>query len=410
MSLKARIRAFMSSEPPSAPGPLDDFWYQPNPRLSVDDAMSVAAVYRCVTFLSSLIAGLPFQVYERNENDDGRKVARNHPLYGVIHDQPNDRYTAFEFWEAVVQSLAIHGNALAVQTTDGRNNVSDLMLLDWAKVRVRKDREMAIRVFDYTEDGQTRSFVDSEVLYIPGPGYDGMSSPSPLAVNAKTIGLSKAALDYVRNYFERGAIPPAYLSFPAGASLNEATLTKWYNWFRSKFMGSNSGVLGVVPNGGEIKTVQLPHREMQLVELRQEQVIEICRIFGIPPHLAFELSRSTNNNIENQDIGVAKYTAKPWTKRIEARVNISCLGPQERKRFFCEFNLMALTEGDAQAQAEIMKAEIGSGVRAPNEWRSLRNLAPKPGGDDLYMNGANMRLQDIPSADEVAQQGVANAV
>ena len=51
-------------------------------------AMQMTAVYACVRILSEAIAGLPLHMYRYNE-DGGKEKAIDHPLYQLLHDEPN---------------------------------------------------------------------------------------------------------------------------------------------------------------------------------------------------------------------------------------------------------------------------------------------------------------------------------
>lgn len=387
----------LEAEGVGAPGPDADFWYQP---IGYNDALQVATVWACVRVLAESLASMPFQVFRRTAGG-GRDIAREHPLYRRIHDSPNDYFTAFEFWEMVMWSLLLRGNFLAVQHLTARQDLDWLEPLDWSKVQVTKDKQTGIRVFRYTppDGGEVRQFVDSEVLFIPGPGYDGEKGKSVVDVLSRTIGISRVAQDYVHGYFENNGIPPAYISFPTG--VGEPVLKNWADWFKKQFGGArNAGKLGIIPNGGEIKTVDIQHDKMQLNELRQFQVAEICRGFRVPPHLVQDLTRSTNNNIEHQGLDFWIHGVRPWANRIEARVNASLLGEREGQQYFAEFNMDALLRGDAETRAKAFATRISSGQMTPNEARAKENLPAMAGGDSLYMQGAMVRIEDVMAMGE----------
>ena len=73
--------------------------------------MRTSAVYACVRVLSETVAQLPFMLYHRTAT--GRERADVHQLYSLVHDQPNDETTAYMFWETLMASLALRGNAYA---------------------------------------------------------------------------------------------------------------------------------------------------------------------------------------------------------------------------------------------------------------------------------------------------------
>ena len=61
-------------------------------------AMQMTAVYSCVRILAETIAGLPLHVYQ-TRSDGGKEKAVSHPLYRLLHDEPNPEMTSFVFRE-----------------------------------------------------------------------------------------------------------------------------------------------------------------------------------------------------------------------------------------------------------------------------------------------------------------------
>ena len=51
-------------------------------------AMQMTAVYSCVRILAEAVAGLPLHVY-RYSNSGGKEKAVEHPLYRLLHNEPN---------------------------------------------------------------------------------------------------------------------------------------------------------------------------------------------------------------------------------------------------------------------------------------------------------------------------------
>lgn len=69
-------------------------------------AMQMTTVYACVRILSGSIAGLPVHIYKYKYTDSGSKEkAIKHPLYRLIHDEPNPEMTSFVFRETLMTHL-----------------------------------------------------------------------------------------------------------------------------------------------------------------------------------------------------------------------------------------------------------------------------------------------------------------
>ena len=56
-------------------------------------AMQMTAVYSCVRILAEAVAGLPLHLY-RYTDKGGKEKAIDHPLYFLLHDEPNPEMTS----------------------------------------------------------------------------------------------------------------------------------------------------------------------------------------------------------------------------------------------------------------------------------------------------------------------------
>lgn len=393
MSFLSRLFGPQKLEAQGPPAPDNDYWYEPRADgISRSDAVKVAAVGACIRLLSETPASLPLHVYRRL-SDNGREVARDHPLYSVLHDAPNDYQTSFEWVEWTMRQILVYGAALSLIRTDSKENVIGLDPVDWSRVTLRRDEQTGIRVFVVRDQANTKQYVDSEVLFIPGPGCTPYEVKSLIDQYGDTISLSFAAQEYVKNYFTRGALGPVYATFPN--NLGKDARDSWVTWFMKNFAGRNANKkVPVFDNGGKLESLRIDHQQMQLVDLRHFQIEEIARVFGCPPHLVGELARSTNNNIEHQGIEFGTYRMRPWLVRLEKRMNVALLGPRESQRYYVEFDMDGLLRGDSEAQAKLLAAEVQNAKRTPNEVRAKSNL-PRynhPSADMLYMQSGTVPI------------------
>ena len=103
-------------------------------------AMQMTAVYACVRILSESIAGLPVHIYKYKYTDSGSKEkAIKHPLYRLIHDEPNPEMTSFVFRETLMTHLLLYGNAYAQIIRNGKGEVIALYLLMVNQMSVDRD-------------------------------------------------------------------------------------------------------------------------------------------------------------------------------------------------------------------------------------------------------------------------------
>ena len=103
-------------------------------------AMQTTAVYACVRILSEAIASLPVHVYQYKDGG-GKEMVIDHPLYQVLHDEPNPEMTSFVFRETLMSHLLIWGNAYAQIICDGAGRVLGLYPLLPNKMDVQRDEK-----------------------------------------------------------------------------------------------------------------------------------------------------------------------------------------------------------------------------------------------------------------------------
>ena len=142
--------------------------------------MQMTAVYSCVRILAEAVAGLPLHLY-RYKEDGGKEKAIDHPLYLLLHDEPNPEMSSFVFRETLMTHLLLWGNAYAQIIRNGKGEVIALYPLMPDRMTVNRDSNGQL-YYEYTvsmDDAPTvkGSLVrlhPSDVLHIPGLGFDGL--------------------------------------------------------------------------------------------------------------------------------------------------------------------------------------------------------------------------------------------
>ncbi len=348
-------------------------------------AVQVSAVYACVRVIAETVASLPIHVYR--ETDHGSEKAQNHPLYRVLHDEPNNEMTSFVLREVMLTQLLLWGNSYCQIIRNGRGNVVGLYPLLPDQMQVDRDSNGKL-FYDYTtREGKVVRLQPDDVLHIPGLGFDGIMGYSPIALERNAIGLGIAAEEYGCKFFSNGATPAGVLTHPNTVKNPEKLRASW----QAAYGGSaNAGKVAILEEGMSYARVSLPNSEAQFLETRKFQVSEICRIFRVPPHLVGDLDRATFSNIEHQSISFAVHTIRPWLVRIEQSINRALFTEREKGKLYVQFNIDGLMRGDYKSRMEGYSIGRQNGWMSANDIRSLESLNPIPaeaGGDDYLING-----------------------
>lgn len=358
-------------------------------------AMQMTAVYACVRILSEAIAGLPLHLYRYNDTG-GKEKAIDHPLYRLLHDEPNPEMTSFIFRETLMTHLLLWGNAYAQIIRNGKGEVVALYPLMPNKMTV--DREADGRLWYYythtaeeaaTMESSTVKLSPSDVLHIPGLGFDGLVGYSPIAMAKNAIGLAIATEEYGAKFFANGAAPSGVLEHP-GVIKDPAKVRESWN---STFGGSgNAGKVAVLEEGMKYTPISISPEQAQFLETRKFQINEIARIFRVPPHMVGDLEKSSFSNIEQQSLEFVKYTLDPWVIRWEQSLQRSLFSDNEKKELFLKFNLEGLLRGDYASRMTGYATARQNGWMSANDIRELENLDRIPAelGGDLYLINGNM--------------------
>ena len=367
-------------------------------------AMQMTAVYSCVRILSEAVAGLPLHFYRYTE-DGGKEKAIDHPLYNLLHDEPNPEMTSFIFRETLMTHLLLWGNAYAQIIRNGKNEIIALYPLMPNKMEVSRDKSGQLYYTYVTQPEEAHTMKGtvvylrpSEVLHIPGLGFDGLVGYSPIAMAKNAIGMAVACEEYGAKFFANGAAPGGVLEHPGTIKDPQRVRESW----QSTFGGSgNSNKVAVLEEGMKYTPIGISPEQAQFLETRKFQINEIARIFRVPPHMVGDLEKSSFSNIEQQSLEFVKYTLDPWIVRWEQSIRRALLSSEEKKKYFVKFNLEGLLRGDYQSRMNGYAIGRQNGWMSANDIRELENQdrIPAEEGGDLYLvNGNMMPLKDAGAA------------
>ena len=358
-------------------------------------AMQMTAVYSCVRILSEAIASLPLNVYRYNE-DGGKEKALSHPLYKLLHDEPNPEMTSFVFRETLMTHLLLWGNAYAQIIRNGKGEVIALYPLMPDRMSVERDNKGTL-YYKYTKitedaptmDGTTVYLDASDILHVPGLGFDGLVGYSPIAMAKNAIGLAIAAEEYGSKFYANGAAPSGVLEHPGTIKDPSKVRDSWNAAFGGS---SNSHKVAVLEEGLKYTPISISPNEAQFLETRKFQINEIARIFRVPPHMVGDLEKSSFSNIEQQSLEFVKYTLDPWVIRWEQSLFRALLSEEEKSTYFFKLNVEGLLRGDYASRMNGYATARQNGWMSANDIRQLEDLdrIPVELGGDLYLVNGNM--------------------
>jgi len=355
-------------------------------RVTEKTAFGMPAVYRAVSLIAGACAAIPLQGYD--EQDRLQKVE------APVLTQPCQGLTPFEFWEFAYTSMMTWGNMYARKILDPRGRVSLVPLRpESVKVGVSDKARTADnpvgKLFQIAlAGGGDEVCTPQEVLHIPGIGYDGLTGVSPIRLAAQGIGMALAAEKFSAKQFSSGSLMAGVLQTEQRITPEQADelAARW----RSKVAGlARAHDIVALGSGASFQPIQFPNSDIQMIESRKFQVVEIARIFGVPPHMLGDVEKSTSwgTGIEQQAIGFVTYTLKPWLTRVEQRISLEVMPGGQ----FAKYDLNSLMRGDSVQRAAYYTSMRNMGALNADEIRAEEGLPPLPDGKGQdYLTPLNM--------------------
>lgn len=338
-------------------------WTHSGSNVTENNALQLAAVYACVSRISSSIAGLGLELYERN----GRSinVANVHPAYDLTRSAPNPHQTAFEFWETLYSLALVNGIGRAVIIRNERGEPIEMYCV--GKDDVDEKNVKGKRVFVVRDFGTV--FPD-DMLEICN-----LQRKSPIQLHRENLGLASASLEFGSKYFGNGGQMTGVMS--SDMQLRKEQMKDVIDTWRAQGEAGTK----MLSHGFKYQRISINPDEAQFIETRKFQNEEICRIFGVPPGLIWLDTQTTYNNTEQQAIQFARHTLTPWAVRAEQEFNKKLLTQRQRETLSFKYRLSDLLRGDMEARSKFYREMYHIGAMSTNEIREQENLNPVEGGD-----------------------------
>jgi HK97 family phage portal protein len=369
--------------------------FGPSQEVSPETALTFSAVWAAMRLLSESISTLPVGVFRRENNGDNIEVTSD--LSFLVKYQPNTYQNKITFYERIIMDMLSDGNSY-VQIVRNRNGrVIELLPLNYGDVETYTlDNKL------YYSDEKSGETHDSDnILHfkmITGP--DGITGLSPIEQCRKAIGWGMDVQEYSSTFFKNGGKLSGVLE--SDRSLSETAIDRLRNSFNKNY-GTLSGAnqTAVLEEGLKYKSISVTPDQAQFLASRQFSVEEVARIFGIPPHLLRDLSKSSFNNIEMQSQEFVSYSLMPFLTKIELEMSLKLFRRNNIGREYIKFNVNGLLRGNVKDRADYYKTAITNGWMSVNEVRQKEDLNRIEDGDNNYLQ-MNMTTINKIGTDEEA--------
>lgn len=349
--------------------------------VSSRNAMRAVAVFACVRLISSTIANMPIEV---REQEDGEPMP-DHPLQKLLDDEPSKLMTAPVLREALLSDCLLAGDFICIIDRTFGGEAVGLRHVDSRNVtvRVRNGSEL---MYDWHDGKYVHTFFQDDVLHVPCFGVKNYRGISPIDTCRDTIGLALAGQEYAGRFFSNGGNFSGYVKFPGKPTDEQIAQIQKY-WGATYTGLKNSHKPAVLAGGAEYQQLNISAEDAQLLEQRQFQVVDIARLFGVPPYLIGSVEKTTSwgKGMEEQNRAFFMYVLLPLINKFEKEVQRKIVRNQG---LYVRHNPKAFLRGDQTTRYASHNIARGGnnlpGFMTPNEIRKEEGRAPITGGDTLY--------------------------
>ncbi|MBP6818336.1 MAG: phage portal protein [Ferrovibrio sp.] len=374
-------------------------------RVSVRDARSVPGIQACIRVFGDDLSKVPLALYRRKRGG-GREVADYKPQHKLVKFGPAPWLSSHRWRRVLWDACLAHGNAFSKVVRNGMGVPIRCSNTAIGAVSVRWTAE-GEPFFDFTSrSNQLRGLTYMDMIHLAyqetsdGVPDGGSIGVSPIMLHREAVALSIATERFAASFFRNGAKPS--LALETEKSMNDEVFNRLRQQVEANYSGlPNMHKVMILEMGLKLKQISSTNVDSQLTEIRKEQAVQHCIMYGMPPHKIGILDRATNNNIEHQGIDYVTGPVSSKAKALEEALNLSLLTDVEREEFYFEHNLDALHRGDLLSRYRAYAIGRQWGWLNVDEIRDYENRNPLP--DDAgktYLQPLNMTKPGAGSKDD----------
>lgn len=382
----------------------DDFWYEgdadlPSGRISPKAACTLAAVYACRVAISETLAMCPLGIIE-NVGPEQVREATDHPLYFLLHDEPNPYTDSFAWVDAQVRNLIDFGNCISLISRPRGSAAAvfndvpsglDIIMPDTASVKKENGRLL----YTFQNEGKRETRDQAEIFHVSINSRDGIWGYSPFTIVGDSFGLGLAVQRHALKLFRDGAFFRGFVETPKKFESDDAAR----NFIQSIVKFMRRGNVGLLEGGNKFTQATMNNKDAQMIEGRQASVLDVCRVLRVPPSfVAVTEGSKSYASVEQDAIFFVQYSLQTYATRFEKAGNRQLLNREgERGRYFLKFNLDALLRGDLKSRTEAIVASLRAGLRNINEARHLldMNRVEDPAADKYFIQADMVPIDQV---------------
>lgn len=381
-------------------------------RVSEMSALQISTVYTCVDLVSSTLARMPLNVYEYLDEDSVR-IARDHAVHFLLHDEPNDEMTSFIFLRTILVHALLWSNGFA----EIQRNPMGQPVAIWPRWPHQTRPRRASEKFSYqavsgeyitifpgelyyaTTDGlnapdpmnatarNERPIHSSDMIHLMGLTLDGRLGRGTVELMRQVFGLSLAAEKFGAKFFANGLRPSGVVELPL--DMKAPAIENFKRSLQEAYGGENTHRPMILETGMKWSSASTNPNDAQFLETRNFQKEEICSIFHVPPHKVGATDKSSRASVEQMAIEFKSDAIDPWAVGLaqEFKRKLFPKSGRSANKYYPGFDLEELTYPDAASRAKYFESGKQWGWFNTNDIRKKLKMNPIDGkaGKDYWM-------------------------
>jgi HK97 family phage portal protein len=352
-----------------------------------DSVFKVNAIFSAVALLADTISTLPLDAYIRIDGE--RRPFRPRPAW--VQRPDVDLVSKEPFYNAVIVSMLLDGNAFVRVYRDASGRVLNLVVLNPTDVEVVRNGIGRVMFRLQTNDELLSSEQVLHIVDVLRPGHlRGISRVEALKEN---FGLAIALESYAARFFGQGVSMAGHIEFPANLTPEQARdLSDGFSARHGGFRKSHK--VGVLSGGAKFVSTSIENDKAQFLDSRRMAVEDVARAFNIPTMFLGLPGTNTFSSAEQNAIQFVTHTVRPIVQKLEGAFSTLLNTEQGGEFAFLKFSIDGLLRGDANSRFSAYSNGLQSGWMTLNDVRRLEDLPPLEGGDTARVPLANISLGD----------------
>jgi len=357
-------------------------------RITPELTKSIATAYRCSNIISDDVASIPFQMFERINDQISRiypdPVTKNIPY--LIEVQPNRWMVPFIFRKTLKQWLMFYGDAYTWYPP----MMNEIFILESDRVKSHFDEKGNLWWIYTPLNGNTRVIPDFEIKHEMINSVNGINGRSIISYARETI-LRQLAMHETQTSIATKGLNPAGIIKLIGElkQTEKETAADARKRIKTEFLDAisttrDAGGVAIFDKTIESFTpITMKPVDAQFLETMQFTDVEIANFFSMPLWKVNQGKESYESNIAQQ-LDYLQTTLNPYLIQEEQESRRKWIPEKDQSSVYFRAVRESILRMDPKSRAEYIKVKIASGTLTPNEGRQIDDMSSYPEGNGYY--------------------------